>query len=113
MSKNQEAGFTLFELIAMIIIIAILAGVAVPKFISLSEEAKHANCITNQVVLQNAALVACEHNALAGTPGYPATLDDVEQFITSGYTTKCADETTDLIYDSSNGSVRCPNHSRF
>ncbi len=112
MNKHQQDGFTLFELVIMIMIIAILAGVAVPKFINLTEEAKQAKCVYNQVVLENAALVACEHNALAGNPGYPAQLDGAQQFITSGYTTKCADGTTDLIYNSTNGAVNCPNHPR-
>jgi len=40
-SKNEE-GFTLIEIIAVIIIMGILAAVAVPKFFSMQEDAKRA-----------------------------------------------------------------------
>jgi MSHA pilin protein MshA len=39
--KNEE-GFTLIEIIAVIIIMGILAAVAVPKFFSMQEDAKRA-----------------------------------------------------------------------
>ena len=38
--KNNEEGFTLIEIIAVIIIMGILAAVAVPKFFSMQEDAK-------------------------------------------------------------------------
>ena len=41
MIKNEE-GFTLIEIIAVIIIMGILAAVAVPKFFSMQEDAKRA-----------------------------------------------------------------------
>jgi len=41
MIKNEK-GFTLIEIIAVIIIMGILAAVAVPKFFSMQEDAKNA-----------------------------------------------------------------------
>lgn len=38
--KKNEKGFTLIEIIAVIIIMGILAAVAVPKFFSMQEDAK-------------------------------------------------------------------------
>ena len=38
--KNRQKGFTLIEIIAVLIILGILAAVAVPKFMGLQEEAK-------------------------------------------------------------------------
>ena len=112
MYVRQQQGFTLFELVVMMIIIVILAAIAVPKFINLTAEAEEAQCKSNQVILENAALMAREHNALDGISGYPAQLTGIQPFITSGFTTKCSDGATDLIYGSSNGSVNCPNHVR-
>ena len=40
MNKASQGGFTLIELIAVIVILGILAAVAVPKFFDLQEEAK-------------------------------------------------------------------------
>ena len=39
---NNEEGFTLIEIIAVIIILGIMAAVAVPKFFSMQEDAKKA-----------------------------------------------------------------------
>lgn len=40
--KNKSSGFTLIELIAVMVILGVMAVVALPKFIDLSEGAKQA-----------------------------------------------------------------------
>jgi prepilin-type N-terminal cleavage/methylation domain-containing protein len=42
MKRRSERGFTLIELVIVIVILGILAGVAIPKFFNLSDDAKKA-----------------------------------------------------------------------
>lgn len=47
-------GFTLVELIMVIVIVGILASVSVPKFINLSDDAKSATCACNRGAINSA-----------------------------------------------------------
>ena len=110
---KEQKGFTLIELITVIIIIGILSAMAVPKFINLSDQANAAKCKSNQAALESAATMAYAESAGVGNPAYPAAIGDLAAFMTSGYTPNCADGVTALAYNvAGNGEVTCPNHVR-
>ena len=60
LKNKKKKGFTLIELIIVIAIIAILAAVAIPKFSSISKDAKIKSDIANAKTISNAvsALIA-------------------------------------------------------
>jgi len=71
MKHLKEKGFTLIELIIVMVIIGILTAVVVPRFLDLSEAANKSACKENQAAVESAANIGYANNALAGTAAYP------------------------------------------
>ncbi len=70
-SKSKTAGFTLVELLIVVVILAILAAVAIPQFTSSAEDAKASAMQANLGVLRSSMeLYKLQHQATY--PGYPS-----------------------------------------
>ena len=91
--RNIKKGFTLVELLIVIIIIAVLAAIAIPKFSSSSQRSKESSLRANLKLVRNAIdLFRADTNA------YPADMAGLTTSTTSGLNTaaaKCTIAATD------------------
>jgi general secretion pathway protein G len=53
-NKNREAGFTLIELMVVIVILGLLAGLILPRFMGESDKAKQQTARTQMSILETA-----------------------------------------------------------
>ncbi len=105
---QNQSGFTVIELITVIVIIGLLAGVAVPKFVDVSDSAGAAKCKSNQVAVEGAAAIAFADSAMAGNAQYPAAMT-ASMFRQNDIPT-CPFDGSNIHYHNSNGTAYCPNN---
>ncbi|MDD3731929.1 MAG: prepilin-type N-terminal cleavage/methylation domain-containing protein [candidate division Zixibacteria bacterium] len=71
-SKANQKGFTLIELVIIIVILGILAAVAIPKYQDISSEAREASCRASLGGLRSAITIFYANQAVTtGTATWP------------------------------------------
>ena len=90
---NNEKGFTLIEIIAVLIILAILAAVAVPRYMSVQTEARNASAQAAVAEAKARINAAAASHILTNNGAIPAATD----FAASDFGTSAGDFS--LAYD--------------
>lgn len=73
LARRRSAAFTLIELIAVIIVLAILAGVAVPKYFDYTDRARTSALQGSLGNIRSAVSNFYANASISGTPAYPTS----------------------------------------
>jgi MSHA pilin protein MshA len=80
MNRSRQAGFTLVELVVVIIVLGILAAFAVPRFMGIDTQARIASVNSLAGTLRSTAAMAHSVYMARGNPPNPVTIDGQNVF---------------------------------
>ena len=75
---HNSRGFTLIELLIVLAIIAIIAGIAIPRYTASLDKAKESACAANIAVLESAAMRYWADHLDKDTDTYPTDPADLK-----------------------------------
>jgi len=118
---SNQKGFTMIELIVVIIILGILVAIALPKYFSMTDKAQEAACLANQKAIESAIMMEYSRALLNGENTSLSAIaakfpDDAGQYFANGVApvppkggaySVTADDATGVI------TVTCPNGHTF
>jgi prepilin-type N-terminal cleavage/methylation domain-containing protein len=113
-TAGNQSGFSLVELIFVIVLIGIISMVAVAKYADLSSKSKAAVCMTNQYALESAQSIFFADQLTKDNvnPHYAANLDELAPYMAHNRIPTCP---LGFSYEiQPQGKIRCqsPEHER-
>jgi len=105
-SFRNEQGFTLTEIIVILIIVSILATAALNRFIDMSKAANRAACKANQLALETAQTLLNAQSLIEnGESHYAADLNELKPYLRDNTIPSCPSGGSYVI--GAKGSISC------
>ena len=104
MKKMKKNGFTLVEIMIVVLIIGLLAAIAIPGFARARKDARAKSCVNNQRLLAD----ACEQERMKGNDNVTAATVNTEYF--KGNVLPTCPEGGTYTYNATSALVTCSNN---
>ena len=103
----RNRGFTLIELVIVIVLLGILSAFAVPKFIDMSQDAEDATCKANLAHLRSGIAIYRADTIVQRSPAWPSSLSEV---VEGDSVPTCPINGVGYSYDFETGTVTCSHY---